>query len=74
MNSALQCLVNCEALADYFLGFNWKGEINKWVRVRVRVDPLHMTDEWICPSVIPTLPQFVSLLPELCAGTTRRCT
>lgn len=29
MNSALQCLVNCEALADYFLGFDWKAEINE---------------------------------------------
>ncbi len=29
MNSALQCLVNCEALTDYFLGFDWKREINK---------------------------------------------
>eukprot|EP00904_Undaria_pinnatifida_P005639 jgi/Undpi1/2204/HiC_scaffold_12.g05590.m1 len=29
MNSALQCLVNCEALADYFLGFDWPAEINK---------------------------------------------
>ncbi|CAM9827330.1 unnamed protein product [Ectocarpus sp. 4 AP-2014] len=29
MNSALQCLFNCEALADYFLGFDWKREINR---------------------------------------------
>ncbi|CAN0458598.1 unnamed protein product, partial [Laminaria digitata] len=29
MNSALQCLVNCEALADYFLGFDWPAEINR---------------------------------------------
>ncbi|CAM9270891.1 unnamed protein product, partial [Hapterophycus canaliculatus] len=28
MNSALQCLLNCEALTDYFLGFDWKSEIN----------------------------------------------
>lgn len=31
MNSALQCLVNCEALADYFLGFDWQAEINRYV-------------------------------------------
>lgn len=28
MSSALQCLVNCEPLTDYFLGFDWRGEIN----------------------------------------------
>lgn len=44
MNSALQCLVNCEALADYFLGFNWQGEINKWVPV---CDAIQITDEYI---------------------------
>lgn len=31
MNSALQCLVNCEALVDYFLGFDWPAEINRSV-------------------------------------------
>ena len=31
MNSALQCLVNCEALADYFLGFDWSAEINRYI-------------------------------------------
>ncbi|CAM9809512.1 unnamed protein product, partial [Choristocarpus tenellus] len=29
LNSALQCLSNCEALTDYFLGFDWKSEINR---------------------------------------------
>ncbi|CAM9144431.1 unnamed protein product, partial [Sphacelaria rigidula] len=29
MNSALQCLVNCQSLADYFLGYDWRSEINR---------------------------------------------
>ncbi|CAN0325745.1 unnamed protein product [Discosporangium mesarthrocarpum] len=29
MNSALQCLSNCEALTDYFLGYDWRGELNR---------------------------------------------
>ncbi|CAM9205743.1 unnamed protein product [Ectocarpus sp. 12 AP-2014] len=35
MNSALQCLFNCEALADYFLGFDWKREINRRVSAAI---------------------------------------
>ncbi|CAM9691258.1 unnamed protein product, partial [Phaeothamnion confervicola] len=29
MNSALQCLSNCVALTDYFLGYDWKKEVNR---------------------------------------------
>ena len=29
MNSALQCLSNTVPLSDYFLGYNYKSEINK---------------------------------------------
>ena len=29
MNSALQCLSNCEALTRYFIGENWKGDLNR---------------------------------------------